>query len=144
MSEPLKLRRLPNWRSQFHPAMCHDRAREFSWGKYDCLVGLVAPAILAITGYDIAAHFQQYTYTCAEEARAHIRAAGFRNIADGIATLLPEVHPSRLTIGDIAAVDSGDGWLALGVCIGERIMVLSPTGMCSVGLLTAKRGFKVG
>jgi hypothetical protein len=74
-----------------------------------------------------------------------MRQAGFRNLADMVAVMLPEIHPSEARIGDIAAIeiDTPFGY-ALGVVNGERVFVLREDGMGTVDLLDAKRAFRVG
>ncbi len=98
--------------------------------------------MLAITGVDCAAQFRG-EYSTAAGALKTMKAAGFDNLADLVATMLPEIHPSQAHIGDIAAIPhEGPFGYALGVVNGERIFVLRETGLGTVGLLDAKRAFR--
>lgn len=140
-----KFTRLPDWRSRLAACLAIDPGRKFAWGSNDCFLGLVAPAVEAITGEDIGAPFRG-TYDTADGARKALEAAGFSDLADAAASHFPEIHPSRMHIGDIAVIPSeADGVGAgLGVVIGERIMALSPVGQGSVRLSRATRAFRVG
>lgn len=140
-----KFKRLPDWRSRLAAFLAVDPGKKFAWGENDCFLGLVAPAVEAMTGQDIGAPFRG-TYDTAEGARKVLEAAGFSDLADALASYFPEIHPSRMHIGDIAVIPSdADGVGAgLGLVIGERIMALSPSGQGSVRLLRASRAFRVG
>ncbi|NEI70950.1 hypothetical protein GR212_15305 [Rhizobium lusitanum] len=140
----IELTRVDDWRRRFAEEIDRMWRTPFNWDGHDCVVGLAGNMALAITGVDCAAEYRG-TYKTAAGALKVMRAAGFENIGDMVASFLPEVHPSLAHVGDIAAipVESPFGY-ALGVVNGERIFVLMPNGVGTVDLLDAKRAFKVG
>ncbi|WP_440410609.1 DUF6950 family protein [Neorhizobium petrolearium] len=138
------LTRLPDWRRRYEAAIDEIKARPFKWYDHDCGRGLAVRLVLALTGVDLGAHYPD-RYDDALGAARVLRAYGFQSLGEMVATLLPVIHPSRAEIGDIAAivVDSPVGH-ALGVVNGERIFVLTETGIGTVDLLDAAMCFKVG
>jgi hypothetical protein len=141
----MDLKRLPDWRARLAATLAIDPGKQFAWGSHDCFLGLVAPAVEAITGVDIGAEFRG-TYDSPEGARAALEAAGFSDLAEAVASDFPEIPPARMHIGDIAVIPSESEGLGvgLGVVIGERIVALSPTGQGTVRLSRATRAFRVG
>ncbi|MGV1790990.1 DUF6950 family protein [Rhizobium sp. A37_96] len=141
----VELNRLPDWRTRMTAAINIVKRRSFDWRQCDCVSGLAAPHVAAITGVDLfAGHGERYAD--ADGAYGLMRQLGFTDLADLVASFLPEYeHPSRASTGDIAAlaVPTRFGH-ALGVVSGDRIFVLSETGFGTVDLLTAARAFKVG
>lgn len=136
--------RVKNWRACFVAEIDRLKRTPFAWGSHDCGPGLAGNLVLAITGVDCAAQFRG-EYSTAAGALKTMKAAGFDNLADLVASMLPEIHPSEAGIGDIAAVPhEGPLGYALGVVNGERIFVLRESGLGTVDLLDAKRAFKVG
>ena len=138
------MKRLPDWRNRLEAALDDIRRSPFAWGEHDCGPSLAGRAVLALTGEDIAAPYRG-RYRTASEAVRLIRDEGFESLGDMAASVLPEVHPSRARIGDIAAfrMDSPLGH-SLGVVIGERVLVLRHEGVGTMSLLQAHRAFKVG
>jgi len=139
------MRRVPGWRSRFEAAIDEIKYRPFDWAQqHDCGLGLCARIVTAITGEDVAASYRG-TYTTREEALEVMRATGFENLGDLVASLLPEIHPSKAKIGDVAAfpMDTPFGY-GLGVVNGERVLVLREEGIGTMELLQAQRAFKVG
>lgn len=139
-----ELKRLPDWRRRFEEAIDEIKARPFAWGEHDCGPGLAGRLAFALTGVDCTAQYRG-TYDSASSALRVMREAGFDNLGDLVAAILPEVHISAASIGDIAAVpDDTPFGFALGVVNGERIFVLKAEGVGTVDLLDATRAFKVG
>ena len=133
------------WRSRLEAAIDAIKAVPFSWEKQiDCGAHLAGRMVEAQTGVDVASQFRSRYTTAAGAVRA-MKAAGFNNLGDLVASLLPEIHPSQARVGDIAAIadDSAFGF-ALGVVDGERIFVMRADGLGTVDLLAAQRAFKVG
>lgn len=114
-------------------------------GQHDCVVGNVGPAIQAVTGEDF---YTQHIgkYDSRETALAHMNAQGFASLSDWLASFLPEIHPSRVQIGDVGVIEEGDHPIdhAIGVVIGDRVMVLAPQGRATVNLRRLTRAFRVG
>jgi hypothetical protein len=139
-----ELTRLSDWRARFETAVDAMWRQPFAWGEHDCGPGLAGRMVEAVTGADLAADYRG-RYTTAKGALGVMRRAGFDNLGDLVASVLPEIHPSQAKIGDIAAVETDTPFgYALGVVNGERVFVLHPDGIATVDLLSTKRSFKVG
>jgi hypothetical protein len=139
------MKRLTNWRARLTAAMTYDPKAPFAWGSNDCFLGLAVPAIEAVTGQDLGAAFRG-KYSDFEGAKAALAAAGFADLAAAAANYFPEIPVARAHIGDIVTLESGSEafGVALGVVIGERIMVLTPRGHATVKMTSASRAFRVG
>lgn len=141
----IELTRLPNWRSRFEAAIDEIKFVPFDWStQHDCGPGLAGRLVYAMTGQDLTVRFHG-KYNTAKGALKVMKSAGFDNLADLVASFLPEIHPSQASLGDIVAyeMDSPFGY-ALGVVNGERVFVLRPEGVGTMDMLAAKRAFKVG
>jgi hypothetical protein len=138
------VKRLPDWPARLHEFVDGVKRSPFGWGGSDCLIGWAADAVLAMTGEDIAAPWRG-KYKTARGAAGALKRAGFDNLADGLATVLPEIHLSRARLGDLAAIpdDGPFGW-SLGIVNGETILVRGETAMGTVPLDRATRAFRVG
>lgn len=140
----LELTRLPDWRARFEAEIDAIKHRPFSWEDHECGIGLVGNVVLAVTGHDAAARWRG-RYRSYRGAVRVMRNEGFANVADMVAAMLPEIHPGLARIGDIAAFpdDTALGF-SLGIVNGERVFVLTETGMGTMDLLQATRAFRVG
>lgn len=133
-----------DWREHFERAIDDIYATPFQWGIHDCGPSLAGRLVEALTGEDFCAEYRG-TYSDALGAARVIRAAGFSSLGELVGSMLPQAHPSEARIGDIAAIEAeGPIGHALGVVNGERIYVLTETGIGTVDLLEAKMIFKVG
>jgi len=141
----IELKRLPDWRARMTAAIDIVKRRSFDWRQCDCVSGLAAPMVTAVTGVDLFAEHGD-KYADAESGYRLLQQLGFADLADLAGSFLPEYeHPSRASTGDIAAIAVPTRFKhALGVISGDRIFVLSETGFGTVDLLTAARAFKVG
>lgn len=140
----MKLERIGLWRKPFKQTVDDLRRKPFVWGENDCGIGLACKLTLAITGVDFGAPYRG-RYDSAASAYRLMRDEGFDDFADLVASILPEVHPSKLRIGDLAAIAVDSPFKhALGVVNGERIFVLTEAGFGTRDLLDAARAFKVG
>lgn len=138
-----RLVRLPDWRRRYDATIAEIKSKRFDWRSHECATGLAGRVVREITGIDLVSQFAG-DYQDAAGALRHLQALGFDNLGDLVATLLPEIHPSAASIGDVALLE-GDGLVGgLGVVNGERIYVLTLHGFGTVDLLDAKRAFKVG
>ncbi|CAD7055487.1 hypothetical protein RHAB21_00727 [Pseudorhizobium halotolerans] len=140
----MTLTRHKDWRRRYEAAIDEIKARPFVWGEHDCGPSLAGRLVHAMTGVDLSAQYAG-TYHDALSAARLIRELGFETLGDLVASMLPPIHPSQAEIGDIAAI-AMDGPIghALGVVNGERIFVLTETGVGTVDLLDAAICFKVG
>ncbi|MCF1744723.1 DUF6950 family protein [Paradevosia shaoguanensis] len=140
------LARLPGWHARLDALIDSYRRAELSYGHFDCAI-LAALNVEALTGERIGKK-AWWRYRSAEAGLRTMARAGFANLADMAASLLPEhEHPSRAYVGDIAAIPAENAFgFALGIVGGERIFVLGEgyDGLGTVDLLTATRAFKVG
>ncbi|PRD45333.1 hypothetical protein C5748_03820 [Phyllobacterium phragmitis] len=140
----IELKRRPDWREHYEAAIDEITATPFQWGIHDCGPSLAGRIVKAITGADLCAEYHG-TYSDALGAARIIREAGFTSLAEMVGSMLPQAHPSEACIGDIAAIEAdGPIGCGLGVVNGERIYVLTETGIGTVDLLEAKMIFKVG
>jgi hypothetical protein len=143
----IELKRCDNWRSRFEAAIDEIKYVPFDWStQHDCGPGLAGRLVYALTGEDLTVKYQG-RYKTAKGALKVMRSEGFDNLADLVASFLPEYPggPCQASLGDIVAIpmDSPFGF-SLGVVNGERVFVLRPEGVGTVDLLDAKRAFKVG
>lgn len=138
------MNRLPQWRINYENLIDDIRRKPFAWGYMDCLAGLVDPAVQALTGEEPFFRFRA-RYKTAKGALGVMRRSGFENLADLVASELPEIHPSMCVVGDIVAIPTDDDFAyALGVVNGDRVFVISPNGLSTRDISEAVRAFKVG
>lgn len=150
MTDPIYqgLKRTPGWRKRFAEVMIIDPTRKFNWGNNDCITGLVAPAIFAMTEFDIISDIRG-KYSDVGNAWKTLRGLGFTNLGDAAAAYFKEIPVSYAHIGDIVTIPSDlsaqDGLgISLGVVNGERVTVLSYEGLATVPMSMATRAFRVG
>lgn len=138
------MRRLEHWRGEFEAEIDRIKSNPFRWGAEDCMYGLITPVIKAITGKRL---FDKYRgrYKTAKGALGVMRRAGFKTLADLVASELPEVHPSRCRVGDVVALPTDDEFgFSLGIVNGDRVFVVHEFGLGTRDLMEATRAFKVG
>jgi hypothetical protein len=141
---PVTLKRLPDWHSRLIRAVEEVRRAPLVWGASDCGLDWAGRAVLAVTGQNPAAGLKP-RYKTAQGALAFLRGQKVENLADLVARFLPEIHPSRAVIGDIAAIKTDDAFgFALGIVNGETILVRGEDGVRVLNLLDADRAFAVG
>ncbi|WP_444452576.1 DUF6950 family protein [Rhodobacter capsulatus] len=134
------LKRLPGWRARLHAEIEAHRHEPFTWGAWDCALGLAAGVVEAITGADLR---PAVSYDTAAGALRALRAAGHASLGDAVAAVLPEIHPAMARDGDIALVDEGEiGGLA--VFSGGTLIVLTLDGLGVRERAAAKRAYRVG
>lgn len=138
------MKRLPGWRARFEAVIDDMRLKPFAWHDNDCGPALVGRTVEALTGEDVASPYRDKYHDAASALRL-VRASGFDDLADLVASQLPEIHPSQARIGDVAAFQMDSAFKsALGVVNGERVFVLRPEGIATMDLLQAQRAFRVG
>ena len=136
--------RRDDWRGRLAAWAERNRAAPFAWGRFDC-ARLAVEAVDAVTGGDaFAALGIEPAWRSEKAALKAMKKAGFARVSDAAAALFAEIPPAFAQIGDLAAIPAatpfGD---ALGVVIGERILVSTPAGLDTVDLLQASRAFRV-
>lgn len=135
--------RRKDWRTRFEATIDKLKAEPFTWGS-DCLFGLTVPILEAISDND--PRFTSYAgrYKTAKGALGVMRRAGFENLADLVASELPEIHPSQCRVGDIVAIPTDDDFgFSIGVVNGDRVFVKLQSGLGTRDLLEATRAFQV-
>lgn len=97
-----------------------------------------------MVGVDIAASYAG-RYKTVKGAIGVMKRSGAKDLAELVAKHLPELEsPSLAQIGDVMAIPTDDGFgYALGVLVGERVLVLSPSGVDSRDRSEATRAFGV-
>lgn len=137
--------RKDNWRSEFERIIDEIKAKPFDWqDQFDCLLGLVAPTVNAITDGD--PYFARYVgkYKTARGALGLMKRLHFATLADVVAAELPEIHPSQCRVGDVAAIPVNDGFgFSLGIVNGDRVFVMMESRLGTRDLLDATRAFRV-
>ncbi len=140
----VSLSRRADWRLRYDACIESLRRRPLAWSETDCVIGLGAGVVEALTGVDLAAQWRG-TYVDEAGALAAIAAAGADGLIDLVATMLPQIHPSEAQIGDLVAVVAGGPiGFGLGAVNGERVFVMMPRGLGTVDLDLAVTGFRVG
>lgn len=137
------MERLPNWRVDLFNYMRALRSEPYDLGTQDCWI-FVAGAIQAMVGVDIAAKHRG-RYKTVKGALGVMKRSGAANMAELASQHLEErLSPAFAQIGDVLAIPTDDGFgYALGILVGERVMVLSPNGVDSKDRTEATRAFGV-
>lgn len=138
------LQRTPGWRARFEREIDAIKHLPFAWGEHDCGPDLVGRLVEATTGADIFAPWRG-RYQSYRGAVRVMRNDGFGNLADLIGSVLPEIHPSEATLGDVAAfAEKSELGFTLGIVNGERVFVLKEEGLGTLDLLQADKAYRVG
>lgn len=137
--------RLPGWPKRLEAFIDQVKANAFAWDGFDCGPNWAGRHVEVMTGHDPAAAFRG-RYKSRNGALRVMRQAGHDDLADLVATMLPELeHPSQAIVGDIVAVRVDTAFKhALGICNGSTIFVLREDGIGLLDLLAADRAFRVG
>lgn len=134
--------RKEDWRRHLRTYIDGIRYEPYALGQQDCWL-FVAGAIEAMTGVDLATP-QRGKYKSAKGALSIMRRTKSRNMADFAALHLPEQHPVQAQIGDVMAMPTDDKFgFSLGVLNGERVLVVTPTGVDTRDRSEAVRSFRV-
>lgn len=142
----IQLKRKPLWRADFKRVIDDMRRRPFDWStQYDCGLGLVVETVRAITGHDFGERYRG-RYSTPMGAYRMMKKEGFETLADLVASLGPEIHPSQCQTGDVVAFrDEGSLFVhALGIVNGDRSFVMKEEGLGTMDTLAAERAFRVG
>lgn len=135
--------RVDGWRAALDTEIDAVRRAPFVWGENDCMT-LAGRVARALTGSN---PFEDWTrrYTTKTGAMRVLRSSGFDSVADGVAEVLPEVHPSQAHVGDIGLIETDDALgFAFGVINGERVFVMREDGIGTVDRMVLTRCFRIG
>ena len=136
----MSLARIPTWRVALHETIEAHRRLPFAWGQHDCAL-FVADCVRAMTGLDLATGFRGSYSTPAGSVRA-LKRAGFDDLVALAANFFEAIPPMMARAGDIAAIETPDGW-AVGVVVGEQVLFLGSDGLGAVDRLSTTKAFKV-
>jgi len=141
----INLKRVSLWVEPFNAVLDEIRRKPFAWGENDCGPAFAGRIVFALTGVDFGLEYAG-RYDDASSAYRLMRADGFDDLADLVASKLPEhAHASEAHIGDIVTIPVDTVFRhALGVVNGERIFALTETGVGTVDRRLADRAFRVG
>lgn len=117
-------------------------AREpHEWSFSDCIAQASRCAEVK-SGVDYMAPYRG-KYSSYAEALALVRAEGFDEPIDMVASILKEIPTIDARNGDVAAVEGSDGTIAFGVFIGDKIFVQTERGLGRLQRSSALRAFEV-
>lgn len=135
--------RTEGWRKRFSAYVNAARSTPYQLGTHDCWL-FVAGAVEAMTGRDHAKPHRG-RYKAAKGALGVMKRAGAGNMAEFAALFLVErASPVEAQIGDIMAIPTDDAFgFSLGILNGERILVVTPTGIETRDRAEATRAFEV-
>lgn len=138
------MKRLPNWRARLAAEMDRQCRIGFDWGRHDCVLGLAAGAVEAVTGQDLRRGWRG-KYRSAAGAQKALSKSGFADLGAAVASVLPEIHPSRAHVGDIGLIPA-EGAVGASLCVVDAsgLIVLTETGHGRRPRSDMTRAFKVG
>ncbi len=129
--------RPPDWPERLAVVLADWHAQPFVWGRADCAHFALA-CLQAVSGRDWYV-LELPRYHDARSAARALKKLNARSVAGVTAQLLgPAIPASALGRGDLALVDG-----ALGVCAGEKIWALCPTGLTALPRSSAQAGWRV-
>jgi len=134
--------RKEDWRRRLGDYVRQVRAIQYAFGTQDCWL-FVAGAVDAMTGIDHGARHRG-RYKTARGALGIMRRAGAADMAEFAGLHFEPVAPVAAQIGDVMAIPTDDAFgFSLGILNGERVLVVTPTGIDSRDRAEATRAFKV-
>lgn len=135
--------RREDWRSRLGAYVASVRVEPYAFGKQDCWL-FVAGAIEAMTGTD---HAKKHRgrYKTARGALGIMKRAGAEDMAAFAGLHLEEIDaPVFAQIGDVVAIPTDDAFgYSLGILNGERVLVVTPSGIDTRDRSEATRAFEV-
>lgn len=138
------LKRLEGWRSRLTAEYDRQNRMALEWGKQDCVVGLGAGVVFAITGVDLAASWRG-RYSNERSAARTLRDAGFKSLGEAVGQYLPEIHPDMADVGDIALIEHhGVLGEALAVFDSSGLIAMGENGHVRISRESALKAYKVG
>lgn len=139
----IPLERLPDWRQRLEAYLDTLERAEFAWDGIHCAT-FGADVVMALTGHDFA-EGHRGAYRTMDEAMEYLAGLGFNDMAEYVASLLPEIHPFEATIGDIAIVEDEQHGPCVAMFGGPtHLTVMTLTGKGVLPRERAVRAFRVG
>lgn len=136
------MKRRFDWRSRLHAEISLWRQRSFVWGESDC-ARFVNACVLAMTGDDVLSALPFKPYRDDAEASASLASAGFESLPLAISSIFVEVQASAAKEGDVVLIDTNEWGQGLGIVLGERVAVLTMSGLGTIPRKRIKRAFRV-
>lgn len=129
------------WEERLAGALAAARSRPWAWGTHDCATFAERTACEMLNGPTAwSAHFQTHR-DARTAARILRRGGGLVRLMDGGAC---RISPALALRGDVAAVDVGDDGPALGVVMGEAVLIAAaPCGWRAFPLARAGAAWPV-
>lgn len=137
------MNRFPDWQRRLNQFMLGRKADPFVWGENDCAL-LVCDAVQEITGTNMAEEVRG-KYESEESARS-LMGSSLAAYAANVAAKheLPETDWKHLRRGDVGLIDTKDGG-ALGIVwMPGYLSFPGPSGLESVPVRMARRGWLIG
>ena len=128
--------RLDGWESKMSQAL--EETGAFEWGTNDCCM-FVFRVAEAITGIDYAKPYRGYK-TSKGAARRLLKYGGVEGVANN--SFGESKKPLLAKRGDPVLVKSNDD-LALGVCVGDKIAVVTETGLVLISMREAINAWSI-
>lgn len=133
------LKRVRDWRARLSDVIEDRRRTPFDEIK-NCGVFL-ADCVFAMTGVDLAAKYRG-KYKSVAEGIILLRRDGYHDLCAFLEKHLDEIPPAMARSGDVMAFVTDLGW-AGGIVNGERVTVMSESGLGTVSRNGATRAFRV-
>lgn len=128
--------RLDGWESKMSQAL--EKTGAFEWGTNDCCM-FVFRVAEAITGIDYAKPYRGYK-TSKGAARRLLKYGGVEGVANN--SFGESKKPLLAKRGDAVLVKSGDD-LTLGICVGDKIAVVTETGLVLISMREAINAWSI-
>jgi len=123
-------------------SLCIDKSEvPHVWGEWDCVI-FCAMAVEEMTGENLIADIKG-AWTSKIGAARVIKNNGFDSLGDMVADRLKEKPLPFIKRGDVVLCDGPDGEF-IGIVMGHFSVGPGPTGLASVPIDQAIRGFEVG
>lgn len=132
-----------DWRRRLGAYVKSVRAEPYAFGTQDCWL-FIAGAVEAMTGIDHAAKHRGRYSTARGAISRVLKPIDAKNMFGVAGHYFEEIAPAFAQIGDIMAIPTDDIFGAsLGILNGERILVVTASGIDTRDRSEATRAFKV-
>ena len=132
--------RVDNWPEILNEHIKLADTEEFKWGQFDCCL-FAADFVKEITGTDYAKPFRG-KYKTVKGAYSALKKYGRGKLVDTVSGILPTIPVPLAGRGDVVCTDLG-GNDALGICVGEYSIFLTPEGGGKIKTLDCKMAWRV-
>lgn len=133
------LKREPGWEARLTQHVIEFMDRRFRWSHADCLAWSCG-AVEALTGVDLMVGLRGYRSEA--EGIRFGRKLGYDGLEDLFRKNLEPAPIAMLVDGDIVALEV-DGRISMGVLAPPDVLAMMPTGLGTVPISYAVRGYRV-